>query len=69
MSMYVLELGDKEVVVELIRKGSRSNNIPPTLSISGGMDWDGDEYLLDQEDKDIVVSEILTRYPHEVYAD
>lgn len=65
--MYVVEIGGMEVFVYLLAKGDYDQGIEPTFEVSAGTDWEGEENVLTEAEKDDAVLWVITNYPDEVY--
>jgi hypothetical protein len=65
--MYVVEVGDIEVFVTLVTKGSRSRGTEPVFNLEVGLDWEGEVVPLCAEDRASVAAYVCGAYPHEVY--
>jgi hypothetical protein len=63
----VVELGDLEVIVTVLEKGSYSKGTKPKFSIDCGTDWDGVAYTLTIEEEQMVISNVLKYHSREVY--
>lgn len=65
--MYVVDLGDLEVIAYLKTKGSLAHGIAPEFDIDAGTNWEGDPVYLTEEDVQDVTEWVCSVYAHEVY--
>lgn len=66
--IYSVEVGDIEVIVELIRRGDKRYNLKPWLEVDAGTDWDGNSIHLSKEDQQKAIDLVIENYPSEVWA-
>lgn len=67
LDMFVVEVGGLEVTVNLMHRGSLSKGTQPRFEVEAGVDWDGDEVPLCDEDRASAVAWVSDTYPDEVY--
>jgi hypothetical protein len=65
--MYIVELGNVEVMVDLLRKGHAGDGVEPSFDMTAGQDWEGNEIYLTEHDRQTVAQMVCELYPDEVY--
>lgn len=67
--IYCVQLGETEVIVELIRQGHQDIGLQPHLEVDANTDWEGNSIYLTREEVELVKQEVIQNWPEEVWAD
>lgn len=65
--IYVVELGEIEVIVELIRQGDLELGLEPLFHIETGTDWEGNEVYISKADAKRAKLWVMENYSNEVW--
>lgn len=65
--IYCVELGEIEVIVELIRQGDTELGLPPLLMVETGTDWEGNAVYISAYEEEQAKQWVLDNYSHEVW--
>lgn len=65
--LYCVQLGETEVVVELIRQGIREIGLRPLLSVDANTDWDGNEIYLTKAEQEQCKQWVIDNYGDELW--